>query len=648
MTRVTKARVRQVILVDDEPIDPYYTPEKMQFLRPDGTIVDPTKDNTKLSWRGEWDPALDYNVNDVVTHDGKLWVSSGGPISAGHEPGFVPSGSLATVSNQKAGDAGFGGHNQTAYVAELGREITDAELPLTNTGGTNITQGIGSSFVKIPAGVGVEVTIEWAGGNISVYDGQHGDALFASPDAALAPPGWSNDMSPALSPMTFTVPPGDASQGGGAGVSSVAVELNASVTSFTWVDPTAGAEWEDMSLTPDTSRVLPPGGSTDDRLAKASGADFDVEWVPASEVFPGGGATGAVLAKVSGADGDVAWATPHYVPAGGASGKLLAKASGSDYDLGWVSPPTSLPAGGATGTILTKNSGADGDAGWAAAAGGGTDREKYLGEWNAATAYSQHDVVKYRGGIWIATGAVSAGTVPTKYDRTDVQSFLIRGCRVWSSDRIASTSDVTRTISALDDVTDISSRKAKIIWVDKNASVAGPNVTFTNDHPTAQLNLQTYDAANNLQVISGTAAAAGGTATLTMPTNANDMFIVAYFTGSDAGSFRVKVSATTSLVAPPTPVNWQQIGSTVAISDTIIAFPSSGLTSGNESTITVTFDADLPNLDYIVAGHLEDGAYSHQCGWRVGVRTKDTFQVTFKNNYSANTAMPILRARLIY
>jgi phage-related tail fiber protein len=57
-----------------------------------------------------------------------------------------------------------------------------------------------------------------------------------------------------------------------------------------------------------------PGGTKNQRLAKASDADGDFSWVTesvqtAADLLPGG-ATGQVLTKVSDADGDVTWASP--------------------------------------------------------------------------------------------------------------------------------------------------------------------------------------------------------------------------------------------------------------------------------------------------------------------------------------------------
>lgn len=46
---------------------------------------------------------------------------------------------------------------------------------------------------------------------------------------------------------------------------------------------------------------------------------------------------------------------PNGLPEGGAVGRVLAKASGRDYDVEWIPAPTGIPAGGAPGQILARS-----------------------------------------------------------------------------------------------------------------------------------------------------------------------------------------------------------------------------------------------------------------------------------------------------
>jgi len=240
-------RVRQFVLVKDQPIDPFNPLEHVQLLNEDGTIVDPTKDSTKLSWRGVWDPEAEYGINDMVSFDNKLWVANGA-LAAGNEPGDVdPIAPPTVVTNAvKAGNAMFGGTNHDAYLAVKGDPIT--AFPGPDPG---ITQNwINSCYIKLPAAAGEEVTLEWAGGPIALFDGQHGDQLFPGSGPL------SNQIAESNSPLTFTVPAGTSTGPpdetvGGTGVAYVGVEVKDDVvTSFLWVDPLAESEatWELMPI----------------------------------------------------------------------------------------------------------------------------------------------------------------------------------------------------------------------------------------------------------------------------------------------------------------------------------------------------------------------------------------------------------------
>lgn len=86
----------------------------------------------------------------------------------------------------------------------------------------------------------------------------------------------------------------------------------------------------------------PSGGTTGQVLAKASGTDYDTEWktldaddVGAIEV-PSSANDGDVLTYDDGEWVAAPPAASHDLPSGGTSGQVLAKASGTDYDVEWV------------------------------------------------------------------------------------------------------------------------------------------------------------------------------------------------------------------------------------------------------------------------------------------------------------------------
>lgn len=86
-------------------------------------------------------------------------------------------------------------------------------------------------------------------------------------------------------------------------------------TWYTWFDQSAadytwGAGYN-LFVTNAFNNVLPPGGTTDQLLAKVSALDYDATWVnaPTGGSVPVGGSTGQVLTKVSGTDFDVDWET---------------------------------------------------------------------------------------------------------------------------------------------------------------------------------------------------------------------------------------------------------------------------------------------------------------------------------------------------
>lgn len=427
MTRVSSVGMQKRIYVVGDALLESETPEKLSLYLPDGTPIELGPDPTKMQWRGTWDAGADYLQNQVVRSGNSLYIFTGiDGLAGAPAPGVVGSdweilsssdrlrwagvwngaldyqkydvvsylgdlytatgllddgeipGAAATLTEgtTKAGDAMFGGHSQPAWIATKGVAINPVPAQLSGTSNVNFP---GSKMIRVNAVPGDEVTLSWAGGSIYLFDGQHGDPLFFSPN----PLGASIPAS--SSPLTFTVPAGTSTgppdeTTGGSGIGNLTVELDSAVTRFEWVDPEGGAAiWEKMV---EASYELPAGGASGKVLAKASGTDRDVAWVDAHGI-PAGGGTGKVLTKGSGADYDAGWVTPlPGLPSGGASGKILGKLSATDYDVGWVTDAsgggTSLPAGGADGTVLTKQSATDNDVAWEAVPGGGSAVPDYI------------------------------------------------------------------------------------------------------------------------------------------------------------------------------------------------------------------------------------------------------------------------------
>lgn len=406
MTRVTKARVRQVVLVNNEPVDPFYDPERMQLLDLEGNVLDPTKDNTKMEWTGAWESTFEYSRNQVVTHDGKMWIAPETMV-AGNEPG------VDTSVDYEAPVRGVQGKTYNKLEDGVPRTFTwpgDAELD-TN-GDLHIVLGI--HFVSTLANLALHAVNESDSQLSFLVDG--GSPGIGGPFNISEGPGiiedefinfatfYGGDLTHTLSvyvpagtvgPFTLTLTGGDL----------VPPDLSS-------------IEWEEMVITLDASEVLPAGG-TDGQLLTKVGTDEGVaDWEDAGAVvFPPGGADGTVLTKQSVADGDVDWeAIPPGVPSGGSTGYLLTKNSGTDYDASWVTPPHDLPVGGASGYLLAKNSGTDRDVTWVAVphdlpVGGATG---YMLVKNSST---DRDVV------WAATHDIpsggSSGQVLQKNSGTD-------------------------------------------------------------------------------------------------------------------------------------------------------------------------------------------------------------------------------------
>lgn len=91
------------------------------------------------------------------------------------------------------------------------------------------------------------------------------------------------------------------------------------------------------------SRIMPPGGSSGQILAKESSTDYDVDWVDLSAGnIPVGGDTGQVLTKMSSANHDVAWEDDIRSEGGTINGVVTIK-MGDDFPTETPSENTGEP-----------------------------------------------------------------------------------------------------------------------------------------------------------------------------------------------------------------------------------------------------------------------------------------------------------------
>lgn len=182
-----------------------------------------------MKWLGEYDPDVDYEANSVIKHETGVYISIGNIESGSAEPG-EPLADLAVVT-VKAGDAMFGGHNQPARVLVKGQVVEP--IPAQLGGEVNIGQDASSRFFKLAAVPNDVVTLHYEGGDISIFDGGGGDALFASGDASGTPDGPD---------LTFVVPSLSATHGDVPAY--VVIEVGGDVTSLLWVSGEDVGGWD--------------------------------------------------------------------------------------------------------------------------------------------------------------------------------------------------------------------------------------------------------------------------------------------------------------------------------------------------------------------------------------------------------------------
>lgn len=361
MTRVTSQRTRQAILVVGDQVDPFLLPENLQLFDTLGRPIDILRDSSRVRWAGVWAPDVAYEVNDMVYHDGFLWIAPG-PISVGITPGigyadpnvevnrgvmFKQSDRLVSTDpvlytigpppGQRRDNDISAGYSAAILIDKSG--VTSGLVVTITPVTSEIPAGL--QVVSYFSGSGLDQIVNWSSAEVAGHVPKNIAISDPATDRfihAFFGGGIDGSFTAKVSSITNLVPP-----------------------------PATGTEWDVLVA------QVPIGGTTGQRLAKASNIDYDLEWADPGSAFPVGGSTNQVLAKASGATGDVTWVapTPRDMPAGGASGALLAKTSSADRDVGWVAPPHDLPVGGASGYMLAKASVADRDVAWVPAPSGG-------------------------------------------------------------------------------------------------------------------------------------------------------------------------------------------------------------------------------------------------------------------------------------
>lgn len=379
MPRVTSQRTRQAILVVGEHTDPFILPEKLELFDSLGQPIDLANDRSRVRWAGIWRSDLIYDVNDMVYHEGFLWIAPD-EIDVGIEPGVGFSDPDVSVS-------------RGVMFKQSDRLISTEDIlytigpPPGQRRDNDISAGYGAVILLDRTGViaaGTKLVITpvaragTGGMTLGVYD---------SANNLQGVINWSQAEVDSHTPKEYDI--------GGMTVDyfchvffngGTDGSFSAHVTSATNLaaPPASGAEWDVMVA------QVPPGGTAGQRLVKNSSTDFDVDWTTPSDVLPPGGGLGDFLVKDSAADGDVAWVpassviSPDELPPGGADGYILAKASAADGDVEWIPAPSGsvqeLPAGGSTNQVLAKSSNADYAVAWVAATprdvpvGGTTDQ----------------------------------------------------------------------------------------------------------------------------------------------------------------------------------------------------------------------------------------------------------------------------------
>ena len=107
--------------------------------------------------------------------------------------------------------------------------------------------------------------------------------------------------------------------------------------------------------------------------------------------------------------------TSQSLPPGGTPNQVLGKASTADYQVSWQDIPRELPPLGTAGQVLTKTTPANPlGVAWSDTAAAGL---LWKGAWDAATAYVVNDVVSYTEALYVCVRDVAAGAAPPTTNR---------------------------------------------------------------------------------------------------------------------------------------------------------------------------------------------------------------------------------------
>ena len=187
-----------------------------------------------------------------------------------------------------------------------------------------------------------------------------------------------------------------------------------------------------------------------------------------------------------------------------------------------------------------------------------SDAMIFRGAYDAGVDYKKGSVVTHSGKLWVAAVDLGAAVTPGS-GATDNLIATVRGVKTYESDRLASASYVTRSITAASDTNDIATRKGKNVLIDRTGS-SGHTVTIKNLNSGA-LTAYIYDNTNFFLGTFVTGLASGGQASKTIGPDSGDEFICVYFnSGPETGDFEVKTTNGGVLVAPPViGPSWTQI-----------------------------------------------------------------------------------------
>ena len=201
---------------------------------------------------GDYNPALAYTEDQMVSHDGGLWRATGN-IAAGTAPGADITAPPETVTLKTPPNAMFGGTDNAGYLAVYGQQITAFPGPTTpdwNYSGNNC-------WIGMQPRANDQVTLTWAGGPIRLH---YNDSTGHNGNVYPAP--LDGNIPTSQSPLTFTMLADTVASG-----KSLTAEVHPAVTSFQWGE--SGPSWELLVAGPPAHD---PVSATTPSLAPSAGA----------------------------------------------------------------------------------------------------------------------------------------------------------------------------------------------------------------------------------------------------------------------------------------------------------------------------------------------------------------------------------------